>query len=220
MFYIRFDRIDQHSHSCQLCWPRMQTDWPRETGRERERTSYIIAAKRDHHWIGSRLLLYYHAYGHTGCAEKTAAPNSIPCQRNSFEIKMKRISPKCFENICDNCLFCLSVCLSVCMSVCVCVWAMLPDSNKMMMMMMITNARLHFIWIGLAVKYFFQLSSTSLYAKTTSFKGRIVRDSVASWKCDGEKFPNYENVLWPAYIHCTWFYRHISAFRPFPLMFK
>jgi len=35
---------------------------------------------------------------------------------------------------------------------------------------MITNARLHFIWIGLAVKYFFQLSSTSLYAKTTSLK--------------------------------------------------
>jgi len=28
-------------------------------------------------------------------------------------------------------------CLSVCMSLCVCVWAMLPDSNKMMMMMMI-----------------------------------------------------------------------------------
>ena len=29
----------------------------------------------------------------------------------------------------------LPVCLYVCMSLCVCVWAMLPDSNKMMMMM-------------------------------------------------------------------------------------
>jgi len=37
---------------------------------------------------------------------------------------------------CTFYLFCLSVCLSVCMSLCVCVWAMLPDSNKMMMMMM------------------------------------------------------------------------------------
>ena len=31
------------------------------------------------------------------------------------------------------------VCLSVCMSVCVCVWAMLPDSNKMMMMTTCTS---------------------------------------------------------------------------------
>jgi len=31
------------------------------------------------------------------------------------------------------------VCLSVCMSVCVCVWAMLPDSNKMMMMMIFSK---------------------------------------------------------------------------------
>jgi len=31
-------------------------------------------------------------------------------------------------------LLCLPVYLSVCMSVCICVWAMLPDSNKMMMM--------------------------------------------------------------------------------------
>ena len=30
------------------------------------------------------------------------------------------------------------VCLSVSMSVCVCVWTMLPDSNKMMMMTMIS----------------------------------------------------------------------------------
>jgi len=30
-------------------------------------------------------------------------------------------------------------CLSVCMSLCVCVWAMLPDSNIMMMMMMINR---------------------------------------------------------------------------------
>ena len=28
-----------------------------------------------------------------------------------------------------------SVCVSVCMSLCVCVWAMLPDSNKMTTMM-------------------------------------------------------------------------------------
>jgi len=30
-------------------------------------------------------------------------------------------------------LLILTVCMSVCMSLCVCVWAMLPDSNKMMM---------------------------------------------------------------------------------------
>ena len=33
-------------------------------------------------------------------------------------------------------LLILSACLSVCMSLCVCVWAVLPDSNKMMMMTM------------------------------------------------------------------------------------
>ena len=33
------------------------------------------------------------------------------------------------------------VCMYVCMSLCVCVWAMLPDSNKMMMMMLKTALR-------------------------------------------------------------------------------
>jgi len=38
------------------------------------------------------------------------------------------------------CFFLLLICLSVCLSVsCLCLWALLPDLNKMMMMMMLTT---------------------------------------------------------------------------------
>jgi len=45
--------------------------------------------------------------------------------------------------------FAYSVCLSVGMSLCICVWAMLPDSNKMMTMMMMIDRRIILINIRL-----------------------------------------------------------------------
>ena len=81
-------------------------------------------------------------------------------------------------------LLILSVCLSVWMSLCVCVWAMLPDSNKMMMMMMIVpvNKLLH------------RKSSSPLPTNATTSPGTSLVDSFAS-------FFHRQNIPTPSFSH-------------------
>ena len=101
------------------------------------------------------------------------------------------------------------VCLSVCLYVsCLCLWALLPDLNKMMMMMMITF-KSYFISSALVHKY---CQMTICVFKTVLTSTKFLRfESQSPHSASFEKFeetptPYCQRFLSIAYISNLWYY--------------
>ena len=67
--------------------------------------------------------------------------------------------------------------LSVCMSLCVCVWAKLPGSNKMMMMMMIESKEMEQRWM-INTSYKYESLYSILIRKSSLLRCVLVFNSV------------------------------------------
>jgi len=86
-------------------------------------------------------------------------------------------------------LFFYLFCLSVCMSLCVCVWAMLPDSNKMMTMMKSSDQGQHYKTVTKDLK------------PLISIRRPISSDHVLRWK-PGQWANGQDQVLIIAELKC------------------